>query len=439
MLTHTYEMAPSSYFTVVVRARQRKRRPPFPFPLLVLMAAAKRSHPSHTLLFALFPPPYFFRMHGAKLGNQSLLGSVAKPRSAAADPMLGHGWWVGVLIELIAVFCSAFGKVLLRLAAVREQPLYYVIGVLIAAIISPVFDMVAYAFAPTTLLTACGGMVVVFNVVLAPCILAERLTVQRAGSAMLITIGTVGSSLFGSHDQTEQSQEDYMKLFVAPLAICYYVLLTVWYAIAIHFIRRSEATEAKCAWLAALGGSCSGNSFTTKAGVAMLTCYDGARSIGCHTDPMGEPFFWGMGAGTLLWHGGGFALLALALRKLPALYAVTIYEGTLIVSGALSGALVLRELAVQTWVGMVLYSLSMLLIIGGLGIFVRWPFEELCSAEDDCTAACIQRAWHARGVEAAQRVAVEGEPSTAGSPKSTAPRPGDTGDSRTERSRLVAP
>ena len=69
-----------------------------------------------------------------------------------------------------------------------------------------------------------------------------------------------------------------------------------------------------------------GNSFTTKAGVAMLTCYDGARTIGCHTDPMGEPFFWGMGAGTLLWHGGGFFLLALALRELPALYAVTIYE-----------------------------------------------------------------------------------------------------------------
>ena len=353
--------------------------------------------------------------------------------------MVGQGWWVGVLIELIAVFCSAFGKVLLRLAAVRKQPLYYVIGVLIAAIISPVFDMVAYAFAPTTLLTACGGMVVVFNVVLAPCILAERLTVQRAASALLITIGTVGSSLFGSHDQTEQSQEDYMKLFVAPLAICYYVLLIVWYAIAIHFIRRSEATETKCAWLAALGGSCSGNSFTTKAGVAMLTCYDGARTIGCHTDPMGEPFFWGMGAGTLLWHGGGFALLALALRELPALYAVTIYEGTLIIAGALSGALVLRELAVQSWFGMVLYSLSMLLILGGLGIFARWPFEELCSAEDDCTAACIRRAWHERGVESAQRVAVEGEPSTAGSPKSTALRPGDTGDSRTERSRLVVP
>ena len=51
----------------------------------------------------------------------------------------------------------------------------------------------------------------------------------------------------------------------------------------------------------------------------MLTCYDGADKIGCHTDPIREPFFWAMGVGTVLWHGGGFFLLALALRELPAL------------------------------------------------------------------------------------------------------------------------
>ena len=69
-----------------------------------------------------------------------------------------------------------------------------------------------------------------------------------------------------------------------------------------------------------------GNSFTTKAGVEMLTCYEGSRTYGCHSDPLGEPFFWAMCIGTLLWHGGGFFILAIALRVLPALYAVTIYE-----------------------------------------------------------------------------------------------------------------
>ena len=141
----------------------------------------------------------------------------------------------------------------------------------------------------------------------------------------------------------------------------------------------------------------------------MLTCYDGARNIGCHTDPVKEPFFWGMGVGTLLWHGGGFFLLALALRELPALYAVTIYEvrgclldihprpprtpspnahlprdstisshpsvptsqGTLIITGAMSGALVLMELADQPTFYLALYSLSMMLILGGLGILAR--------------------------------------------------------------------
>ena len=58
----------------------------------------------------------------------------------------------------------------------------------------------------------------------------------------------------------------------------------------------------------------------------MLTCYEGSRQYGCHTNPIGEPFFWAMGIGTLLWHGGGFLILAISLRELPALYAVTIYE-----------------------------------------------------------------------------------------------------------------
>ena len=167
-------------------------------------------------------------------------------------------WWLGVLIELIAVFCSALGKVLLRLAAVRSQPWFYVVGVLIAAVISPIFDLMAYGFAPTTLLTACGGMVVVFNVVLCPCILNERLTMQRALSAFLITVGTVGSSLFGSHDQTEQSQEDYMRLFVRPWSIVYYSLLLSWYALCVVLIRTSKDKEVQSAWLAALGGSCAG-------------------------------------------------------------------------------------------------------------------------------------------------------------------------------------
>merc|ERR1711935_361154 len=38
----------------------------------------------------------------------------------------------------------------------------------------------------------------------------------------------------------------------------------------------------------------------------------------------------------------------------------------------------------------------MLLILGGLGIFARWPFEELCSAEDDATHPW--RPWHLRQV-----------------------------------------
>ena len=98
MLTHTYEMAPSSYFTVVVRARQEEKTP-FSFPFARAHGGretiAPFSHPFQ-MVFPFSLPPYFFRMHGAKLGNQSLLGSLAKPLLAAQLPtqcwVTAGGW-----------------------------------------------------------------------------------------------------------------------------------------------------------------------------------------------------------------------------------------------------------------------------------------------------------------------------------------------------------
>jgi hypothetical protein len=48
------------------------------------------------MVFPFSLPPYFFRMHGAKLGNQSLLGSLAKALLAAQLPtqcwVTAGGW-----------------------------------------------------------------------------------------------------------------------------------------------------------------------------------------------------------------------------------------------------------------------------------------------------------------------------------------------------------
>lgn len=114
-------------------------------------------------------------------------------------------------------------------------------------------------------------MVVVWNVLLAPYTLKERLTPARLKGTALICVGTITVGLFGNHTDVERSVREYYDLFTRPEAIAYYAFLTLYSLVMLYVILWRGRFASNFA-LGALGGSFAGNMFTTKALVEMADC-----------------------------------------------------------------------------------------------------------------------------------------------------------------------
>ena len=180
-------------------------------------------------------------------------------------------WWVGILLDAVATLAGTAGKQLLRFAVITKNPIYYPIGLLCTAVVDPAFDISAYGFAAQSIIAPCAGMVVVWNVMLAPWTLGEQLTRSRKIGGCLICLGTICVGIFGNHNDCKRTIDEYLLLFARPAACCYYFLFVLWTLICLHFYRSGSPTVSGF-FVGAYGGALAGNMFTTKAVVEMFKC-----------------------------------------------------------------------------------------------------------------------------------------------------------------------
>ena len=142
--------------------------------------------------------------------------------TAASNTHADELWWVGVLLDAVATLAGTGGKQLLRFAVMKNNYWYYPLGLVCTAIIDPAFDISAYSFAAQSIISPMAGMVVVWNVLLAPITLGETLTRSRKLGALLIVLGTLCVGLFGNHNSVDRSVDEYLQLFARPVALVYY-------------------------------------------------------------------------------------------------------------------------------------------------------------------------------------------------------------------------
>ena len=250
-------------------------------------------------------------------------------------------WWIGVVLDMIATLAGTIGKQLLRYAVVTKEMRYYPLGLFFTAVVDPVFDLSAYSFAAQSIIAPCAGMVVVWNVLLAPYTLQEKLTAPRLIGAVLVCIGTVIMGLCGNHDDVDRTVAEYIALFSRPAAIIYYVIFTLYCGAMTYVILRKGRFASSFA-LGALGGSFAGNMFTTKAVVEMADCFrDYDRSVeeieGCSPNPFLGPTPYLFASVSMACACISLYMLAVGLRDFEALYMITVFEGFMIIFGALSG------------------------------------------------------------------------------------------------------
>ena len=171
---------------------------------------------------------------------------------------MSNTWIIGVGLDAVATLTGTIGKQLLRYAAIKRNIVYYPIGLFFTAFIDPAFDAAAYSYAAASIITACAGLVIVWNVLLAPCTLGEPLTPERKLSAFLICVGTILTGVFGSHEEPELTLQQYLALFSRPAACAYYVLLVV-VILALARLSVSGRLEARGFYVSALAGDFDGN------------------------------------------------------------------------------------------------------------------------------------------------------------------------------------
>lgn len=267
--------------------------------------------------------------------------------------MNGPIWILGVVLEVLSTLSGTAGKQLIRLSELTKKKApalsrtMFHVGLLVNTIAGPILDMAAYSFAAQSLIAPFGGLDVVWNAALAPYFLKETLTKGRIVACAMIFTGTLMSSAFASHDDTEYTVEMLEDKLVDRRVLIYLSCLALFVAFNIAVpMRREKGDLLRGVSLGVTAGVIAGNMFCVKAAVELIerSIWDQAGEIWLHWMPyvvlVGAAFF----ALT------NVVFMTKGLVEYEALFMVTIYEGSMIVSNCISASVVLLELeGLETW------------------------------------------------------------------------------------------
>ena len=125
----------------------------------------------------------------AKIVISETVREEKEPASPQQSPKQSL-WWVGCILDMFATFAGTVGKQFIRHSHNTGRRVFLYLGLLGTAVIDPIFDVSAYSFAPQSIITPMAGMVVVWNVLLAPYTLHEELTRTRKMGTFLASVST---------------------------------------------------------------------------------------------------------------------------------------------------------------------------------------------------------------------------------------------------------
>lgn len=262
------------------------------------------------------------------------------------------------------------GKQLIRLSELlkhknpyKSKVAFYT-GLVVNTICGPAIDMAAYSFAPQSLIAPFGGLDVVWNALSAPYLLHEKLTFRRGMGCFLICAGTAMAGAFGSHDDKTYTIDFLEETLVNVRVLIYFLCFFVWFLFNVCIIqkRKAKGNPIRGVSLGMTAGTIAGNMFCVKASVEIIQ-----YSIDYET---GEPWKHWIPYAVLL----GAAFFAISnvkymtqgLQEFEALFMVTVYEGSMIVSGCVSGSIVLLDIRdLEPW-RICAYAFSIVVIVMGL-------------------------------------------------------------------------
>lgn len=285
-------------------------------------------------------------------------------------------WFLGLFLEIVSTGSGTIGKQLIRLSSLAQKrapassTVFFHTGMFMNTLAGPILDMAAYSFAPQSLVAPFGGLDVVWNAALAPYMLGERLTWTRIRACSLIFSGTMASSVFGSHSDKNYDVELLKDVLIDKRVLIYLGLVALSVAFNIFVpMRKEKGNVWRGIALGTTAGTIAGNMFCVKAAVELIETYvwEGKGEVWSHW------MIYTVLAGAIFFALTNVVFMTRGMLEFEALFMVTLYEGSMIVSNCVSASVILLELeGLEAW-RVVLYVACVLVVCVGL--------IEICCAE----------------------------------------------------------
>jgi hypothetical protein len=147
-------------------------------------------------------------------------------------------WWVGALLSLLGSLVSIMGMNLQRYSHRLEaakplamrSPSYkkapWVMGLLLV-LVDIILDVVSFAFADLSLISAVGAMSLLFNAMIAPRFLREKMSKRDSIGTVCVFGGTVTAVIFANRKTPAYTFDDLVKNMLDPSFFIYTALWTV--------------------------------------------------------------------------------------------------------------------------------------------------------------------------------------------------------------------
>lgn len=146
---------------------------------------------------------------------------------------------IGIALSVTASFCSSVSLAVQRLSHIRNESLpeeerrpsqcqiLNILGVLLLFVGSLV-DFAAFGFAPATIISCMGSLTLVLNMILAPIIVGESVSVKDFVVNVIVIIGTLISVWFGPHDTPAYDLDDLTGLLHESSFLMYQGIFCTW-------------------------------------------------------------------------------------------------------------------------------------------------------------------------------------------------------------------
>ena len=241
-------------------------------------------------------------------------------------------------------------------------------------LLAPAFDVAGYAFAPAAVIAPFTGFNIVINTLVAPFILGEELTCRRCASAVIVFM-TATLSIFFKNSHTEvwtlERTEDVLwdwRVLVYGIIFAVWFLLNVWTR-----IRAPHGSVIRGFSLGATAGSLAGNMWCTRVVAALAA--DCVSGNGCVAWTHWIP--WVVLVGAIFFAVANVPYMAKGMQKYEALFMVTVFQGSNILSNSLSALVILQEMDGEPWWK----------LVGYLGCILGMLFGLICLVQGE-EAAC---------------------------------------------------